>query len=89
MFSNYERRLLGDKYFIFIREEEKFIEVMSKPTSHCWMVFKKESKVDKPITLYHKHTRGTEYYHKQRDVYTVKQAIDTIKQHDNYVLKGE
>ena len=32
MFSTSEKRQLGDKYFIIIREEERYIEVKSKNT---------------------------------------------------------
>ena len=41
MFTNSEKKLLGGGYFIIIREEEKFIEVKSRNTGHCWMIFKK------------------------------------------------
>ena len=41
MFSTSEKRQLGDEYFIIIREEERYIEVKSKNTGHCWMIFKK------------------------------------------------
>ena len=40
MFTNYEKKLLGDDYFTIIREEEKFIELKSKNTGHCWLIFK-------------------------------------------------
>ena len=41
MFTQSEKRLLGDRYFTIIREEENFIEVRSENTKHYWMIFKK------------------------------------------------
>lgn len=55
MFTNKEMKLLGDGYFTIIRTEERFVEVLSNNTSHQWMIFKKLSAADKPVTLYHKH----------------------------------
>ena len=92
MFSNKEKKMLGGSYFTVIREEDRFIEVMSRCTKHCWMIFRKVSATDKPLVLYHKHTADTKYYHKQWESWTVAKLIECIKTHDAYVLeckKGE
>ena len=63
MFTNYEKKLLGGDYFTIIREEEKFIELKSKNTGHCWLIFKQTYNKDRPVVLYHKHTADTKWYH--------------------------
>ena len=87
MFSTSEKRQLGDKYFIIIREEERYIEVKSKNTGHCWMIFKKTYDRDKPVVLYHKHKTNDEWYHEHWKTWTVKSAVQNIKSHDNYVME--
>ena len=86
IFTNKDRKLLREPYFIFLREEERFIEVKSKNTQHCWMIFKKVSPSDRPVTLYHKHHQSDPYYHKQYATLTVKHAIQILKEHDEYIL---
>lgn len=86
LFSKQEMKLLKDEYFVVIRREDRFVEVMSKNTQHCWMVFKKRSKVDRPVCLYHKHTRDTQWYHLHWETKTVAGAVKDIKDHDSYVL---
>lgn len=87
MFTNSEKRLLGGGYFAIIREEEKFIEVKSRNTGHCWMIFKKTYDQDNPVVLYHKHTANTDWYHDHWKTCMVKSAVASIKSHDDYVLK--
>lgn len=87
MFTKSEKRLLGDDSFTIIRNEEKFIELQSKDTGHCWVIFKKTYEKDKLVVLYHKHTVNTDWYHEHWNTCTVKSAIASIKAHDGYVLK--
>ncbi len=86
MFSNKEKRLMDKPYFIVVRETEQFIEVISKSTNHCWIVFKNVYS-KKPITLYHKHSVEAPYYHRHYETYSVTAAVNSIKSHDKYVLK--
>ena len=86
MFTNYEKRLLSGGYFYIIRVEEKYIEVKSKSTGHCWMIFKKTYDQDKPVVLYHKHKCDDEWYHEHWRTWTVKAAVQSIKSHDAYVV---
>lgn len=87
MFTNKDIRLLSDGYFTIIRVEERFIEVLSNNTSHQWMIFKKLSATDKPVTLYHKHTADTKYYHKHWETWNVARAVESIKGHDTYIIE--
>lgn len=87
MFTSSEKRLLGGGYLTIIRGEEKYIEVKSKNTGYCWMIFKKTYDRDKPVVLYHKHTLNTEWYHEHKRGWTVEEMVKEIKRHDKYVLK--
>ena len=49
MFSRNEKSILSDNYFLIVREEEKFIEIMSKNTGHCWIIYKKSGVVSTPL----------------------------------------
>ncbi len=79
---------MSEPYFVLLREEEQFIEVKSKNTKHCWMVFHKRSESAMPITLYHKHNESDKYYHKHYETRNVGQAVRSIKGHDEYVIKN-
>ena len=48
--------ILQDKYFMILRTNERFIEVLSKNTGHCWLVQKTMADEYK-YRLYHKHKR--------------------------------
>jgi hypothetical protein len=83
MFTNKEKKLIGEDYFTIIRETERYIEFLSNNTRHCWIICKNPGGVDVPIMIYHKHSRKTTYYHKH---WSVARAVESIKQHDRYVL---
>jgi len=88
LFTNKERKLLGGGYFTIIREEENYIEVRSNCTKHQWIIFKKSFDSNKPVTLYHKHTADTKYYHKHWETFSVARAVDSIRSHDTYVIEN-
>lgn len=90
MFTNKERRMLGEPYFTVLREQDNHICIMSKCTKHCWIITKK-SALDNtwPITIYHKHKLKDPYYHEHWHTYSVGKAVDSIKSHDDYVLAGK
>lgn len=85
MFTKTEKSYLRGGYFAIIREDPRFIEVESKCTSHRWMIFKKTYDQNMPVVLYHKHTQD-EWYHEQCRNWTVKDAVQKIKEHDAYVV---
>lgn len=87
MFTSKDKRMAGEPYFRLLREEERFIEVISKNTHHCWMIFKKLSQSKYPVTIYHKHHSKEPYYHKHYETLNVQKAVEVIKKHDEYVLR--
>ena len=86
MFTKKEKRMIGEEYFTIIRETERYIEFLSKNTRHCWIICKSQDGTGKPVMIYHKHSRETEYYHRHWKTWGVVKAVESIKQHDRYVL---
>lgn len=87
MFTNKEMKLLGGGYFTIIRVKEKYVELVSNNTRHQWIIYKKSIDSDKPVTLYHKHTADTRYYHKHWETWSVAKAVESIKGHDSYAIE--
>ena len=89
MFTNSERKQFDNSYIVLLREEDRYIEVKSKSTSHCWIIFKKSFDSGRPVTIYHKHNQSDKYYHKNYETYNVAMAVSSIKSHDKYILNGK
>ena len=87
MFTIPEKKLIDKKYFEIIRETDDFIELKSKNTHHCWIIQKHQFDDKRKIYLYHKHSMKNRYYHHHYKTFTVRQAVEDIKGHDEYVLK--
>lgn len=86
MFTKKEKRLVREGRFPIIRETERYIEFLSNSTKHCWIICKNPDGTDKPVMIYHKHSRETEYYRRHWKTWSVAGAVEAIKQHDRYVL---
>ncbi len=86
MFTKKEKRMVGEGHFTIIRETERYIEFLSKNTKHCWIICKSQDGIGKPVMIYHKHSRETEYYHRHWKTWNVAKAVESIMQHDRYVL---
>ena len=82
MFTAKERTLLTSPYFRLIRQTDDFFEVQSS-----WIV-QKLSYDRYPVRIYHKHTKGTAYYHRHGHASTVSSAVRQIKSHDVWQLNG-
>lgn len=87
MLTELELVLIDNNYFEILNQDEDFIEVKSRNTGHCWVIHKHRYKDKQPIWLYHKHKQKGRQYHQHWKTYTVKLGIESIKQHDEYVLK--
>lgn len=88
MFTSKEHALLTSPYFKFIRQTDDFYEIQSRCTRHCWIIQKPYTYDQHPIRIYHKHTKGTPYYHRHGNAHSVCSAIRQIKNHDIYQLNG-
>ena len=87
MFSVLEKKLIDKNYFDVLQRTEDYIEIKSKNTKHCWVIHKHSFADKRKIYLYHKHSMNVRFYHQHKRTFTVKQAIENIKGHDEYVLK--
>lgn len=87
-FTNKEKSLFKQDYFVIIRKTDLSYEVRSRNTKHCWVIVKRYAYDKYPIHLYHKHGSNVEYYHLHWRCYSVKQAVKSIISHDDYVLKN-
>ena len=89
MFTKKEYTFINPEYFVLRRTTDNFIEFQSKSTKHCWIISKNpfKSENSRPVIIYHKHSPKIEYYHKHWECFTVRQAIESIKKHDDYVIK--
>ena len=77
---------IDPKYFKVIRITDTYCEAMSLNTKHCWIIHKGSSG-KRTIILYHKHSQEQPYYHKHWETTSVDKDVDSIRGHDNYVLK--
>lgn len=84
MFTNCEINLISE-HFTITKVTYAFIEFYSHTTEHYW-ILKKISNPKRPIQIYHKHSFSDPYYHKHYLTFTIKSAIFSIQQHDQYVL---
>jgi hypothetical protein len=88
IFTIPDKRLLSDRYFQSIRTYDDYYEIMSLNTQHCWIVRKVISNKEVRVVLYHKHRIDEPHYHLHRSYCrNVKQAVSSIKSHDEFVLR--
>lgn len=87
MFTKAEYSLLASQFHI-LQTTDNYIEFQSISTKHCWIIQKK-SNSNKKITIHHKHSQDIQYYHKHWQCNTVKQAIESILNHDTYILNSD
>lgn len=73
-----------------IRLTDDYIEFRSRNTWHCWIIKKEPDSVRRkyPYTVYHKH-KSTDYYHRHWQAYSVEKCVESIADHDNYVMRVE
>lgn len=89
MVIKWKNNYVSTDYFDVIRVEDSFIEICSKNTKHQWIIHTPPILRDnKPIMIYHKHSKSVPYYHKHGYAYKFNNAISSIKSHDEYVLSG-
>jgi hypothetical protein len=86
MFTSKELSLIHLSYFIRHKITDDFIELESISTNHLWIIKKLHQPSKYPIQIFHKHNQHISYYHKHSGAYSVQQALQQIKSHDNYVL---
>lgn len=84
-----ELKCIDPKIFYLIRITDRYCEFQSKSTKHYWILLKQPFNVENaPICIYHKHLKHL-FYHRHWKAYNMKQAIESIKGHDKYVMEQE
>lgn len=78
---------LGQTYQI-VHITDDYIEFISRTTKHCWIIKKEPAclGLKYPYTIYHKH-KPSDYYHRHWQAYNIESCINSIKNHDDYVLR--
>ena len=82
-------KVIHSKGYKVLRISYNFIEMKSKRTKHCWIIYRPyDIANNKPIIIYHKHHQSIPYYHRHGYAYNITQALKNIESHDRYVLSG-
>lgn len=79
---------ISEEYFEIIRVTSCYVELMSKNTQHCWIVYKVGVTEKFPVWLYHKHSKDNQCYHLQRKKKSFKSTLSEIQSHDMYCITG-
>lgn len=53
---------------------------------HCWIIKKEKINVKYPYTIYHKQ-KITDYYYRHWQTYSFEKCVESILDHDAYVLR--
>ena len=72
--------------FQLVRVTDDYIEFRSRSTRHFWIIKKEKINVKCPYTIYHKH-KLTDYYHRHWQTYSFEKCVESILDHDAYVLR--
>lgn len=82
--------LKQNENYQFIRMTDDYFEFRSRNSGHCWIIKKEPGSfgLRYPYTIYHKH-KTTDYYHRHWQSYSVEKCVESITDHDNYVMRVE
>lgn len=80
--------LKQNENYQFIRMTDDYFEFRSRNSGHCWIIKKEPGSFELrcPYTIYHKH-KTSDYYHRHWQTYSVKKCAESIKEHDDYVMR--
>lgn len=88
MLTRKDLLLISSKYFLILKKTNFYIEILSKCTRHCWIIYKHGATDKYPVWMYHKHKQSDQCYHLHRRTGSVELAIREIQQHDKYHISG-
>ena len=86
MFSREELKEIDKDYFTVTAAHSFSVTVTSKNTLHEWHILSKEGKGWKSCDVYHRH-HHEDPFHFQEHKPTLKEALHSIRQHDEYILE--
>ena len=83
-FNKRDMELISKEYFEIIKTAPCYIELRSKCTGHCWIIYKMGYSDKFPYWLYHKHKSEELCYHLQRKKNSIISITKEIEKHDMY-----
>lgn len=87
MITNHEISLVEENSnYQVIRITKDYIEFRSRNTWHCWIISLDNVSQRYPYSIYHKH-KLTHDYHRHWQSYSFEKCLESIRDHDNYVLQ--
>lgn len=87
-FNKRDMELISKEYFEIIKRASCYIELRSKCTGHCWIIYKPGYAEKYNFWLYHKHGKEDQCYHLHRRKKHLEMVIREIQNHDLYQVKG-
>jgi len=72
-------------YFNIISSDDRDVTIQSRCTGHYWYLHNTEYPTEGACIIFHKH-RFQHPYHQHGRARTLRQAIKSIRQHDEYQL---
>jgi hypothetical protein len=87
MITRNELKSIDPQYFNILQMGCFSIYIQSKNTKHYWGINIEEYPTFRHFKIYHKHNFHDQY-HRHRDAKSIIAAIEHIKAHDAYQLKG-
>ena len=91
MFSNEDLKCLDPKYFNIIAVNEYDVTIQSYNTGHYWYLHNPEYPEKGTVIIFHSHhadRKGRIRYHMHGRANTLRQAVRSIRGHDQWQMNG-
>ena len=79
--------LICNGYFDIVRITDTYIEILSKNTCHSWILQRRQDIAFPSYIIIHHRHKNQKYHHKHGLKRTVREGLEIIKRHDNWVLE--
>ena len=87
MFSVEQLENIDSRYFNIITADAYDLTIMSRNTGHIWYIHNPEYPGEGSCIIFHKH-KASEPYHQHGKSKTLRQAVRSIRRHDQWQLGG-
>lgn len=90
MFTKKQLSFLNNSNYQLIRITDDYVEFRSRNTWHCWIIKREPEsfRLRYPYIIYHKH-KLSDCYHRHWQSYSIEKCAESIKNHDDYVMRVE
>ena len=92
VFDMKELEALDPKYFVIINKDPYDVTIRRRCTRHYWYLHNPEYPDQNTVIIFHSHRAdrtGRVRYHMHGRANTLKQAVTSIKGHDNWKINGQ